>query len=332
MTPPQLAAEVKKLSRTIMDGQERCTAWILVKKANPKIKITNEEWYEQWLEHRALLNNHYDLLMACQDPAGQGTLTHYPVEKEIPAKLWQFGIYEYLELLRTRLPDSYEPLLCFLYTAYGILGLLRETNLLFQDTWTECIGDLARYRYAIESNEEVREHWEVVSRTWYMYTSDKLPHVGRLYHHFAVLNRGYVVPQLCYWAKSLCVALPFDSTRASIRKLFDPLFAQAVLDPFRHEMQSVHVDSTEQATDGKDAEDAEAAASPRHAVHNHQMVDMTFALVFGVMFTREHADLFDEAREYFLRSLDLHIAQMSRRWLDSGSVNFFPALAFCRTY
>ncbi|KAG9257762.1 uncharacterized protein F5Z01DRAFT_414620 [Emericellopsis atlantica] len=321
MTPAQLAAEVTKISKMIADGQERCTKWTTAKKATPDAKITPEEWYLQWLEHRALLNNHYDLLMACQDPAGQDTLTYIPVERDMPAKLWQFGIYQYLELLRTRLPDAYEPLVCFLYTAYGLLGLLRETNPLFQDTWTECLGDLARYRYAIENKEEVREHWEGVSRTWYMYTSDKLPHVGRLYHHFAVLNRGFVVPQLCYWAKSLCVLLPFEGTRASIRKLYDPLFGQATSDWFRRDIRLVTTGDGEQATgdeDGDAEEERGAASSSDNAIHKHRMVDMTFALVLGILFTGEHEDLLDEAQAYYLRSLDTHIAMMSKRWLESG--------------
>ncbi|KAI6777717.1 Telomerase-binding protein-like protein [Emericellopsis cladophorae] len=324
MTPPQLAAEVTKISKMIADGQERCTKWTASKKATPDAKITAEEWYLQWLEHRALINNHYDLLMACQDPAGQNTLTYIPVERDMPAKLWQFGIYQYLELLRTRLPDAYEPLVCFLYTAYGLLGLLRETNPLFQDTWTECLGDLARYCYAVENNEEVREHWEGVSRTWYMYTSDRLPHVGRLYHHFAVLNRGFVVPQLCYWAKSLCVPLPFDGTRASIRKVYDPLFAQATSEWFQRDIQSVTTTggAEQQATgdDGGDADGRGAASSSSsaNAIHKHRMVDMTFALILGILFTGEHKDQLDEAQAYYLRSLDTHIAMMSKRWYQTG--------------
>lgn len=71
----------------------------------------------------------------------------------MPARIWRHGIHSFLELLRIRLPASLDHMLAFIYLAYSMMTLLYETagdlkNL--KTTWLECLGDLARYRMAIE--------------------------------------------------------------------------------------------------------------------------------------------------------------------------------------
>jgi hypothetical protein len=48
---------------------------------------------------------------------------------------------------------------------------------------------------------------------------------GRLYHHLAILARPSALQQLYYYAKSLCVEIPFPTTRESIITLFDPIMS-----------------------------------------------------------------------------------------------------------
>lgn len=48
------------------------------------------------------------------------------------------------------------PAIGFIYLAYQLMALLYETVPAFEDTWIECLGDLGRYRMAIE-DEEIRE-------------------------------------------------------------------------------------------------------------------------------------------------------------------------------
>ena len=60
--------------------------------------------------------------------------------------------------------------------AYSIIALLYETVRTFKDTWVECLGDLSRYRMAIEDdNQRVRDTWTNVSRCWYSLASDRAP-------------------------------------------------------------------------------------------------------------------------------------------------------------
>ena len=78
------------------------------------------------------------------------------VRYEMAARLWRHGIHSFLELLRNRLPASLDYMLAFIYLAYSMMTLLLETVSAFEDTWIECLGDLGRYRMAIEEdNREV---------------------------------------------------------------------------------------------------------------------------------------------------------------------------------
>jgi hypothetical protein len=68
----------------------------------------------------------------------------------MPARMWRHGIHSFLELLRHRLPDSLDHMLAFVYLAYSMMALLMESVPSFVETWIEYLGDLARYRIAIE--------------------------------------------------------------------------------------------------------------------------------------------------------------------------------------
>jgi hypothetical protein len=71
----------------------------------------------------------------------------------MPAMLWRHGIHSFLELQRNRFPDSLDHMLAFIYLAYGMMTLLYETVPAFEETWIECLGDLRRYRMAIEDDD-----------------------------------------------------------------------------------------------------------------------------------------------------------------------------------
>ncbi len=56
-------------------------------------------------------------------------------------------------------------MLAFIYLAYSMMALLYETVPAFEDTWIECLGDLGRYRMAIEDDDiRDREVWTGVAR------------------------------------------------------------------------------------------------------------------------------------------------------------------------
>ncbi|GKT96359.1 telomerase-binding protein EST1A protein [Colletotrichum tofieldiae] len=244
-------------------------------------KLNNEQWQALIALHRTLLHEHHDFFLASQHPSASPALRRLASKYAMPARMWRHGIHSFLELLRHRLPASLEHMLTFIYLAYSMMALLYETVPTFEDTWIECLGDLGRYRMAIEDdNLRDREVWTSVSRHWYSKASDKAPTTGRLYHHLAILARPNALQQLFYYAKSLCVPIPFLSARESIMTLFDP-----------------HLNGT-----------------PTRL----QEIDAAFVRAHGILFSGKSGDQFAPSVNEFISSLDGHIARNTRRWMDNG--------------
>ena len=80
-------------------------------------------------------------------------------------------------------------MLAFIYLAHQMMALLLETVPEFVDTWIECLGDLGRYRIAIEEDRSLHTVWGGVARLWYIKAADCHIQVGRLYHHSGILAR-----------------------------------------------------------------------------------------------------------------------------------------------
>ncbi|EEH46038.2 uncharacterized protein PADG_02188 [Paracoccidioides brasiliensis Pb18] len=187
--------------------------------------LSHRQWHALIGLHRTLLNEHHDFFMASHHPGSGEPLKQLASKYCMPARLWQHGIHSFLELLRERLPQSLDHMLVFIYAAYNTITLLMEAVPCFRLIWIECLGDLSRYRMAVEQRNIVeREVWAGVARQWYLLALEENPHLGRLQHHLAVLTRPNIIEQLFYYTKSLLTAEPFVNTRGSIHYLFDPLF------------------------------------------------------------------------------------------------------------
>jgi hypothetical protein len=119
---------------------------------------------------------------------------------------------------RAHLPDSLELMLSFIYLAYSMMALLTESGPCFRKTWIECLGELARYRMAIEVIDlRNRELWCSVARMWYNEAASQSRDVGRIQHHLAVPARpnivqellpscwAYSMPTLCLWRSWLTI-------------------------------------------------------------------------------------------------------------------------------
>ena len=246
-----------------------------------------EEQYQALINlHRSVLHEHHDFFLASQHPSASAALRQLAAKYAMPARMWRHGIHSFLELLRHKLPGSLEHMLTFIYIAYSMMALLYETVPTFEDTWVECLGDLGRYRMAIEDDDiRDRETWTSVSRYWYAKASDKAPTTGRLYHHLAILARPNALQQLFYYAKSLCVPVPFSSARDSIMTLFDPLL------------------------------------DPSSAAHQRlEPVDAAFVRFNGILFSRKAMRQLDSSATQFFELLDSRIGWMREEWIEPGSV------------
>lgn len=286
----QLVTEVKGIYAGLVMVESKCIEVDNAQNAetDPANKpINHEQWQALIALHRTLLHEHHDFFLASQHPSASPALRRLAAKYAMPARMWRHGIHSFLELLRHRLPGSLEHMLTFIYLAYSMMALLYETVPAFEETWIECLGDLSRYRMAIEEgNLRDREIWTGVSRDWYSKASDKSPTTGRLYHHLAILSRPNAVQQLYYYAKSLCVAIPFGSARDSIMTLFDPVL-------------------------GPD--------SSRHSRLHH--IDLAFVQTHGVMFSGKSQDKLEYYMDNFLNPLDDHIQVSGYQWREPGYVH-----------
>ncbi|KAI0125137.1 hypothetical protein BJ170DRAFT_489516 [Xylariales sp. AK1849] len=280
----QLVAEVKGIYAGLVMVESKCIEVDNAQSSQNDAKLNNEQWQALIALHRTLLHEHHDFFLASQHPSASPALRRLASKYAMPARMWRHGIHSFLELLRHRLPASLEHMLTFIYLAYSMMALLYETVPAFEDTWIECLGDLGRYRMAIEDDDiRDREVWTSVSRHWYSKASDKAPTTGRLYHHLAILARPNALQQLFYYTKSLCVPIPFTSARESIMTLFDPIL------------------------------------SASNAQHSRLMpIDAAFVKAHGILFSDKFANDFFPAVEEFLQNLDNHIGRTTRRWMESG--------------
>lgn len=279
----QLVAEVKGIYAGLVMVETKCIEVDNAQSSNAESnpKLNNDQWQALIALHRTLLHEHHDFFLASQHPSASPALRRLASKYAMPARMWRHGIHSFLELLRHRLPASLEHMLTFLYLAYSIVALLYETVPAFEDTWIECLGDLGRYRMAIEDDSiRDRETWTGVSRHWYSKASDKSPTTGRLYHHLAILARPNALQQLSYYTKSLCVLIPFPSARESIMTLFDPVLSKS---PNR--------------------------LSP---------IDAAFVRVHGILFSGKSKERLQESMDEFIGQLDSFIGRVTKRWLDAG--------------
>ncbi|RCI12647.1 hypothetical protein L249_0780 [Ophiocordyceps polyrhachis-furcata BCC 54312] len=275
----QLVLEVKSIYAGLVMIEGKCIEYDSSQEAN---QLSKEQYHALIALHRSVLHEHHDFFLASQHPSASDALRRLATKYAMPARMWRHGIHSFLELLRHKLPESLEHMLTFIYIAYSMMALLYETVPAFEDTWIECLGDLGRYRMAIEDDDiRDREIWTGVSRYWYSMASDKSPATGRLYHHLAILARPNALQQLYYYNKSLCVPMPFASARESVMTLFDPLLSST----------------------------------------SHQRlepVDAAFVRVHGILFSGKARDQLEPSMSEFLGLLDGRIGCARSGWLEAG--------------
>lgn len=291
ITADKLIPEVKNIYEGLVMVETKCIEVDSAQNNHPDDhQLSNEQWAALVSLHRTLLHEHHDFFLASQHPSGSEALGRLASKYAMPSRMWRHAIHSFLELLRRKLPHSFEHMVTFIYVAYGMVTLLYETVPAFEETWIECLGDLGRYRMAIEDEDiTIREIWTRVSQRWYTLVTDNVPRTGRLYHHLAILARPNAVEQLYFYAKSLCVEIPFASTKESITTLFDPLFNGAMKDRL-------------------------------------EVADAAFVRVHAVLFEitclnkDDHKDQLEPSMDECIRELDGNIARTTKQFLATGSV------------
>jgi len=246
----QLVVEVKGIYAGLVMVESKCVdvdekqlKAALEKDQTRQTKLSNEQWQALIHLHKTLLHEHHDFFLASQHPSASPALSDLAGKYSMPYRMWRHAIYAFLEVLRHRLPESRDHMLAFIYIAYSMMALLYETVPTFEDTWVECLGDLGRYRMAVEVDDPWdREIWSGVARFWYIRATDNNPGTGRLYHRLATLSRQYSLQQLSLYTRSLTCFHPFEGARDSIKTLFNPILnGKAPVNPRSSSFETVFV-------------------------------------------------------------------------------------------
>ncbi|EXJ72388.1 uncharacterized protein A1O5_04892 [Cladophialophora psammophila CBS 110553] len=282
----QLVNEVKGIYAGLVMVEKKCVE-ICAQQAQTTNKLSNEQWQALIALHRTLLHEHHDFFLASQHPTASPALRRLPTKYAMPARMWRHGIHSFLELLRHRLPYSLEHMLSFVYLAYQMMGLLMESVPAFHETWIECLGDLARYRMAIEEADmRDRETWSNVARMWYHKAADRSPDTGRIQHHLAVLARPHIVCQLFYYSKALISINPFPNARDSIMLLFSPLL--------------------------------EGKPKVESSTSKYSKLESSLVTAAGLLFTKGSIDEYCSQINRFTLELDSHITRSGVNWKVQG--------------
>ncbi|KAH7418735.1 hypothetical protein BKA64DRAFT_590854, partial [Cadophora sp. MPI-SDFR-AT-0126] len=286
----QLVAEAEGIYAGLVTIEAKCIEGISIQArltqtadsaSQPKMRYGQWKWL--FMHHRSLLHKYHDFFLISQHPSASPDLRRLAFT--MPARMWRHGIHPFLEFLRHRLPASLDHILAFIYFAYSMMTLLYETVPVFEGTWIEFLGDLGRYRMAIEDDDiRDREVWTGVARQWYSKGSEKAPITGRLYHHLAILARPNALQQLFYYAKSLCVVIPYTLARESILTLFEPVL------------------------------------NSNNALGQYRLpsLDTAFVKAHGLLFTNRDIEKFDLAVKEFLSLLDNQIGRVTKKFMEQG--------------
>jgi len=223
----QLAAEVKIIYAGLVMVEAKCINIDSQKTSHTEERLSTEQWQALVALHRTLLYEHHDFLMATQHPSANPALLGLATKYSMPGRMWKHGIHAFLEVLRHRRPESQEYMLAFIYLAYQMMSLLLETVPNFTDTWIECLGDIARYRMAIEEDREIYTIWGGVARRWYAMAADRHPVVGRLYHHSGILERPSL-RKFYLFARALTSLVPFLNAKETLATLCSPVLNDGI--------------------------------------------------------------------------------------------------------
>ncbi|KAK2751569.1 hypothetical protein FQN55_000290 [Onygenales sp. PD_40] len=294
----QLTKEVRGIYAGILLVESKCAEVAKDQQRNPR-PLVRKQWEALISLHRTLLNEHHDFFLASHHPSSTPDLRNLAKKYSMPARLWHHGIHSFLELLRTKLPESLEYMLLYVNASYSMVTLLMESVPDYEDTWMECLGDLARYRMAIEGTDmHEREVWSDVAAYWYQRTANRRPKAGRVQHHLGVLARPDILQQLFFYTKSLLCVQSFAITQDSIHHLFDPL-----LEPV---LNASYI--------------------------RHPPIMLAFVTSHAIVYRQRSIIKFIEYGNGFLGLLDSHILRVGTNFRDQGAFIASCNIAFMFEY
>jgi hypothetical protein len=112
----------------------------------------------------------------------------------------------------------------------GMISALKECVPAFEITWLEVLGEIARYRAAVQDDAcDGSGMWTTIARNWYAEAAAMKPQVGWIKHQIAVLASPNSLQQLFHFSQALSALEPLASTEISIHTLLNPFIGEAFI-------------------------------------------------------------------------------------------------------
>lgn len=148
MTHEQLVIEVERIYTGLREIETKCIDINEQKSAARQKKDSKPQWdIDMWRSlmalHKQLLHENQDFLFASQHPSANESLQNLARVRDIPKRMWRYGILAFLDNLYPSLPDSMEHMVAFIHIAYPMVASCLDVVPMFKDTWTECLGKLS---------------------------------------------------------------------------------------------------------------------------------------------------------------------------------------------
>jgi hypothetical protein len=185
----QLVAEVKGIyAGLVMVEKKRIE--IDEKPTREPSRLSDKEWQALTVPNRTLLHEHHDSFLASQHLSASAEFRGLTAWNAMLTRMWRHGLRSFLELLRHRLPGSREHMLEFIRLTYAMIRPLLGAEPSFSHEWVEILGDLSRYRLAIDGNDvDDREIWSGIAQQWYIQTDHRSLNTSRSEEHHTVFHR-----------------------------------------------------------------------------------------------------------------------------------------------
>ncbi|ODH40434.1 hypothetical protein ACO22_01612 [Paracoccidioides brasiliensis] len=144
----QLIDEVRRIYAGLVMVEKNCVE--IDQHTRCISKLSSQHWKAFLALHRTLLHEHHDFFLASQHPSASRVLKNLPFKYAMTARMWRRGIHSFLGLLSRCLPNSPDQMLYSINPVYSITRVPMDGTPSIDDAWIECLGDLARYRMAVE--------------------------------------------------------------------------------------------------------------------------------------------------------------------------------------
>lgn len=212
-----LVNEIQKTYFDITGLEDKCERLFAGIQQQGGEATSEDEWNNLYYKQSLLLQKYYDFLFLTNHPYGNYATKSLIKKYKIPLRMWNKGIFKFLDLLRHYREQTYDITSKFTLDCFSLLSMLTDPPYESRNMWLEALGDIARFSMILGPSPTA--DWKKVAQFWYQKAMVRSPGVGRLYHHSAVVS-AHKIDSLFYFCKALSATQPFGPATDTVASLF----------------------------------------------------------------------------------------------------------------